>query len=154
MSMRSAAAGFLGAASLGLAVWGVSAPVRSTGPDAVLASSFSRALADSDKSWQHVSPHLWLSSTAAPTPAGRALAVGDLITISGKGGRPVAVQVTSLQHVDGERIGMPAVSFQLVTARPAHDTSGAAMRFMFAVGQSANPTPLAPVPSDQLGRVL
>lgn len=153
MRMRAVAAAFLGATGLALAAWASGLPARSTSPDAILASGFDRALADTDTSWQAPSPNLWLSA-AGPTSAGRSFSVGDVITIANKGGRPLAVEVTGLQHVDGDRIGVPAVDFQLVTARSAHDPASPPMRFLFALGTSPQPVGLPRPQSGQLGHQL
>ncbi|MFV0297096.1 MAG: hypothetical protein ACK5JT_13360 [Hyphomicrobiaceae bacterium] len=119
---------------------------RSTGPDAVLAESFQQALAHSDKVWTQPTGNLWLSSLTTPIDgkkADSALSVGDLITVAGKDGQARAVQVTSLEQIDGAPLGLPSVHFQLVTARPVHAHSGAPMRFLFAVDKALPAAALA-----------
>lgn len=132
--------------------------VRQAAPDAILAHDFRGALAGTNLSWSARSPNVWLSSLdGAPRPLGKSLTLGDTITIAGRGGRPDAVEVTSLEQVDGGRFGLPGVQFQLVTAHPlgrldgtatAH-AAGAPVRFLFSVEQ-----PEAAVSTRPAGRAL
>lgn len=102
-----------------------------TASDALLARNFGSALADSDTSWSSLPPNIWLSGLGHPGAA-RALSPGDTITIAGKDGSPEVIEVTELSPVDGERIGVPGVQFQLVTGHSRTAAPGQVLRFMFA----------------------
>lgn len=124
----------LGLAALCAAAGGTWLAGRAT-PDAVLAHDFGRTLAGSSLSWATPPPNVWLSGLDGAGPAlAKALAVGDTITISGKDGRPDPIEVTSLEHVDGDRFGLPGLRFQLVTGQSAGQAASAGqVRFLFAV---------------------
>jgi hypothetical protein len=143
------ACGLVGAAALlagpGLVSW-------RSGPDAVLATGFGSALADADASWSSTPPNVWLSGLGDPTAAfGKSLGVGDLVTVAGQGGLSQIIEVTALEHVDGARIGLAGVRFQLVTGRPKSGPSSGVVRFLFA---SETPQPLGPIDGHARDRVL
>ncbi|MDX2154936.1 MAG: hypothetical protein SFW09_00370 [Hyphomicrobiaceae bacterium] len=149
------------AVALGLGLVGLTAAVfaglsagstaRSAAPDAILASGFAHELADSDVAWAMPPANVWLSGLGSSAAAfGKLLVVGDRITIDGKDGRPQHVEVTSLEHVDGGRLGLPGLRFQLVTGRLADTTSPGTVRFLFAVNSTFDPAPAAPRPTDRL----
>ncbi len=136
----------LGLAGLCVAALGGGWIVRAVTPDAVLAHGFGLALADADVSWSRPAPHVWLSNFdgAGPT-SGKALSLGDTITIAGKNGHPERIEVTGLEQVDGDRLGLPGLQFQLVTgqfeAPAAGSTTGQLARFLFAVDAPAAVAP-------------
>ena len=128
----------LGLAGLCASAIGGTWLARSAAPDSVLAHDFGQALADASLSWSTSSHNVWLSSNDGAGPVlSKALAVGDTITISGKGGRPDPIEVTALEHVDGDRFGMPGLRFQLVTgqtvAHPPGSSAQPTVRFLFAL---------------------
>lgn len=130
-------------AMAGLAGAGVTA-IRATAPERILAQEYGQALADIDTSWgsRHAG-NLWLSTAPmrAPRPA---LAVGDRITIAARNGGEQAIEVTALEEVDGEALGLAGTRFQIVTARPARG-SLETVRFLFAV----DTPPAAPAGRDR-----
>jgi hypothetical protein len=112
---------------------------RNAAPDAVLASGFSSALADADTAWSSTPPNVWLSSIGTPGAVfGSSLAVGDVVTLRGEDGRPQSVEVTALEQVDGTPLGLPGMSFRLVTGRDTTDAAGV-VRFLFAIERPRTP---------------
>jgi hypothetical protein len=135
MLRQRAAATFLGltgALALGLA-FGIAS--QRAAPDAVLASTYGTAFADSDTSWTSLPSNIWLSGlgSGSLTGANRVVSPGDTITISSSDGHPQVIKVTAREMIDGERFGMPGVRFHLVTGRSDRDLPGAVVRFMLAV---------------------
>ena len=125
---RATAAAVLALAGLLAAV-----PIaRRVAPDAVLAGHYGAALADADVSWTSVPRNIWLSGLGGGSGGDRALAAGDTITIAAKDGRPQVIEVTGLELIDGDRIGVPGVRFQMVTGRAAGSEPAALVRFLFA----------------------
>ena len=135
--IRSVSA-LLGLAGLCAAAVGGTWIAPSAAPDAVLAQGFGHVLADADLSWSKPAPNVWLShfDGAGPT-SGKALSLGDTITIAGKGGHPERIEVTGLEQVEGDRLGLPGVQFQLVTghfeSHSAGSATGQQVRFLFTV---------------------
>ncbi len=139
----SAVAVLVGLAGLGAAALAGTWIARGAAPDAVLAYGFGQALASADVSWSSRAPNVWLSSLDGAGPTlGKALSLGDAITIAGKGGRPERIEVTGLEQIDGDRLGLPGVQFQLVSGQlvpgQIEDQSIGApgsqhVRFLFAV---------------------
>lgn len=101
-------------------------------PDSVLAGNYGAALADADVSWTSLPRNIWLSGLGGGSGGDRALAQGDTITISAKDGRPQVIEVTGLELIDGDRIGVPGVRFQMVTGRAAGSEQAPPVRFLFA----------------------
>jgi hypothetical protein len=135
MLRQRAAATFLGltgALAVGLAI-GVAS--QRAAPDAVLATTYGTAFADSDTSWTSIPRNIWLSGLGGEslTGANRLVSPGDTITISGSDGHPQVIKVTERELIDGANFGLPGVRFQLVTGRGDSDLSGAIVRFMLAV---------------------
>jgi hypothetical protein len=125
------------AAGLALTALAGGAVVRMTrepavsAPDAVLARGYRSALADSDVSWSTTPANVWLSGLDLPATAfGRSLGVGDRIAIAGPGGTPQTIEVTAIEQVDGQPIGLAGVKLQVVTGRA--DGHGPEVRFLFA----------------------
>lgn len=140
---RAAAIASLGLAGLLAGGMGIGVLSRYATPEAVLSVNYGKALADADTSWTSLPPNIWLSGLGgADAPVGRVLTVGDTITIDGKDGRPEVVEVTARDVIDGDRIGIPGVRFQLVTARAAHQRDRT-VRFMFAT-EAPSPVPALP----------
>ena len=101
----------------------------------MLARTYNTTLADSDTSWSATPPNVWLSGLGVGHQRpGRELQIGDVITITGKAGQPEAIKVTALEHVSGDRVGLPGVRFQLVTGQARAAEAGAAhqVRFLFS----------------------
>ena len=113
-------------------------------PDAVLASNYGGALAEAETSWTSLPPNIWLSRLGGGNAsAERALAPGDTITISASDGRPQVIEVTGLELIDGELLGVPGARFQLVTGLTA-EAPGEPVRFLFATGTQRRAPPPAP----------
>ena len=135
-------AALLGLAGLCVAALGGAWIARGLAPDAVLAHGFGLALAGADVSWSRPAPNVWFSNFdgAGPT-SGKALSLGDTITIAGKSGHPERIEVTGLEQVHGDRLGLPGLQFQLVTGQfeaPAGgSTTGQHVRFLYAVDAPA-----------------
>ncbi|MGD9806599.1 MAG: hypothetical protein AB7E81_23295 [Hyphomicrobiaceae bacterium] len=105
---------------------------RHAAPDSVLAVNYGAALADADTSWTSLPRNIWLSGLGgADAHTDRLLVKGDTITISGKDGQPEVIEVSSREVIDGERLGVPGVRFQLVTGRSTGQDRRT-VRFMFA----------------------
>lgn len=103
-----------------------------SGPDAALRSSYVTALDDTETSWTTPPENVWLSSLTGPVSAPKGLAPGDVITVASKDNAGERIVVTELELIDGERLGLPGVRFQLVTGRASDDESGRTVRFLFA----------------------
>ena len=120
------------------------------GPDGTLAASYGRALADVETSWQPApTENVWLSrmdNQRAMLP--RALALGDRISY-GRGERIEEIEVTGLEHIDGESFGLSGLKIQIVTGRPKGAGPGDKVRFLFAV-DGAETTSVAPLPDRAL----
>ena len=127
-----------------LGVFGLVAAIplaHRAGPDAVLANGFGKVLADADTSWASMPRNVWLSGLGGIPPGNdKVLAPGDTITIAAKDGRPQVIEVTGLELIDGERIGVPGVRFQLVTGRATDSPATTPVRFLFAT-DAATPAP-------------
>lgn len=135
------------AAVLGLASLLVAGAIwHRAAPDAVLASNYGSALAETETSWTSLPPNIWLSRLGGDSLAERSLATGDTITVSTRDGRPQVIEVTGLELIDGDLLGMPGVRFQLVTGT-ASGKPGEPVRFLFATGARSR-TPL-PTPADR-----
>lgn len=133
--MPAAALGLMGAIAAG-------ALAQRASPDAMLASSYGTALAEAETSWTSLPPNIWLSRLGGGSSgAEKALAPGDTITIAMKDGRPQVIEVTGLELIDGDVLGVPGVRFQLVTGRAAA-ASREHVRFLFATeAQQQVPVP-------------
>jgi len=135
MLRQRAAAAYLGLA--GIIAVGIAAGVayQRAAPDAVLTTAYGTAFADSDTSWQSLPRNIWLSGLGGGpiTGANRMVSPGDTITISGGDGRPQVIKVTARELIDGDKVGVPGVQFQLVTGRTDNVLSGALVRVMLAV---------------------
>lgn len=135
------------AAALGLAgMIGAGAAAHRVAPDAILASNYKLALAEAETSWTSLSPNIWLSRLGSSGPE-RTLAAGDTITIAAKDGRPQVIEITGLEPIDGDLVGVPGVRFQFVSGR-AIGTAGPPVRFLFAT-ETPPQTPL-PARSDRV----
>lgn len=122
---------------------------RGVAPDAVLAQGFGQALADADVAWSTRQSNVWLSGLeGASLTLGKTLSLGDVITISGKDGRPDSLEVTALEQVDGDRLGLHGLQFQLVTGHPRGAPAGHLVRFLFAV--DAFPPGSVPLTADRV----
>jgi hypothetical protein len=121
------------AAVLGLTSLIAAGPIaQRVTPDAVLASNYGAALAGAETSWTSLPHNIWLSRLGGGGGGpNKTLAAGDTITIAAKDGRPQVIEVTGLEFIDGDLIGVPGVRFQLVTGRVA-GTLEAPVRFLFA----------------------
>lgn len=113
------------------AVWGAAVMTERARPDAVLAKNYGSALADAETVWTSLPSNLWLSSLGGGRAAETVLAVGDTITIAGKDG-PQVIEITGLELIEGEHLGIPGARFQLVSGRPRGDAQASLMRFIFA----------------------
>ena len=111
--------------------------IGGTSPERILAHGYGQALGDIDTSWgsRHAG-NLWLSN--APAREVRpALSVGDRITIAARAGGQQAIEVTALEEIDGEALGLAGTRFQIVTGRPSG--GGETVRFLFAVDAPSRP---------------
>ena len=115
-------------------------------PDAVLAGNYGVALADADVSWTSLPRNIWLSGLGGGNGGDRPLAQGDTITIAAKDGRPQVIEVTGLELIDGDRIGVPGVRFQMVTGRAVTGEQSSPVRFLFAT----DAPPSAAAPADRV----
>ena len=125
------AAGLLPAAMLG---------IHLAAPDRLLQHAYTRSLGSTDLTWSEPSdPRLILSRTTVSTPhIQRAFAVGDRMTIDGRGGTLQSIEVVAIEQVDGAGLGLDGVNFQMVTGRPDHAGAGETVRFLFAVDAPAD----------------
>jgi hypothetical protein len=157
MSRRAAAATALGIVCLAIATLAGRVVLPAATPDTVLAKGFGTAFGDSDTSWSTTPPNVWLSSLSTPAPAAvRPVNVGDMITITGKGGAPVGIEVTAIDYVDAGPLGFPGFRVQLVTGHEPYASGAKPVRFLFAVGP-ADHGPNFQVPAGRAangGRVL
>lgn len=113
-------------------------------PEAILTGSYGSALADADTSWTSLPRNVWLSGlSGGPAGADKVIAAGDTITIAGKDG-PQIIEVTGLEQVDGDRIGVPGVRFQLVTGHTLGSHRSSPVRFLFATDRQNQPPAVAP----------
>ena len=147
MHRSNVAALACGIAGIVTAAWGLSAVAYHAAPDVVLASSFDKALVASDTTWTTTPANVWLSGLGSPgASVGKVITVGDVITINGKGGRPQSIEVTALERIDGARIGLAGVQFQLVTGRSGASPAGRVVRFLFATDTADDRAPVAVMP--------
>lgn len=135
------------AAMLGLVSLIAAGPFASRAtPDAVLASNYGAALAETETSWSSVPHNIWLSRLGGGgSGPDKILAAGDTITITARDGHPQVIEVTGLERVDGDLIGLPGVRFQMVTGR-VEGGSAAPVRFLFAIESPQHQSPL-PAPA-------
>ena len=135
MRYRAAAFTVLGLALVAAVKFGCEPAIRAAAPDAVLAKRYGKVLGDTDASWSKPNPNVWLSGLGiGPSESGRPLAIGDVITISGKGGAPVTIEVSSIDQVDATAIGLPGVRVQLVTGRDPFKPRSKPVRLLFSAG--------------------
>ncbi len=112
-------------------------------PDLVLARGYGRALADIDANWGiDQKSKLWLSNAPAAAqppavarPIEHVLSVGDRITIATQAGGKQSIEVTALEDIDGDSLGVEGVRFQVVTGRPLGDQTAHVVRFLFAIDE-------------------
>ena len=149
MLRHRAVLSFLGLAGLLGAGVAMSVVSHRAAPDTVLASQFGAAFADADTSWTSLPPNVRLSGFGGGE-ADRVLAPGATITIAGKDGRPQVIKVTGLEVIDGDRLGVPGIRFQLVTGHAAEDVGGGLVRFMFASEAPATVGPRLKSPVDRV----
>jgi hypothetical protein len=130
-------------------VAGASTTSREAVAAAVLDGGYTSALADADTSWSSLPRNIWLSGLGGGIPnISRALVPGDTITVRTQNGQPHVIQVLSVEKIEGERVGVPATDFQLVTGRGIDGGEGAHVRFLFAA-ETPLSMPLA-VPGDRV----
>jgi len=142
---RAAAAATFGLAGVLAGGFAIGTLPKTVSPDAILAANYGNALAHArtDTSWTSLPQNIWLSRLGgADANTDRLLTSGDTITIDGKDGRPEVIEVSSREVIDGERMGMPGMRFQLVTGQSTRQANRT-VRFMFATEVPA-PLPTAP----------
>lgn len=96
----------------------------------------------------------WLTRAEvdSPTPFAKPLAMGDHITIAGKGGRVTSLEVTDIRAVGGGivRTGTGQTRLLLVTCRVAGAAGEQAQPPVRFIVESGSAEPLVPVPSKAL----
>jgi hypothetical protein len=121
---------------VGLAAGVVGTLVLTASPDTILSRGYGNALGHVETTWNSGrSPNIWLSkATEQPQSLPKSIAVGDEIAISGKGEQATKIQVTHLEQVDGESMGLGPVQFQIVTGRLVDGSAAPrTVRLLFSV---------------------
>lgn len=129
------AAGLLPALAFGLA---------QLNPQSLLDSAYRPALAQAPVIWTSPADKAALLRPASlPAAALRQpLVVGDRVMIQSRSGGTDAIEVVSIEVIDGASLGVEGVRFQVVTGHAAGAPTGETVRFLFAVD-----APQAPVKS-------
>lgn len=138
---------------VGLTAGVAGALLLSSSPDLVLSRGYGSALGHVQTTWGgRPSSNIWLSkATDQPQSLPKAVSVGDEIAISGKDGSPTKIEVTGLEQVDGESLGLGSVQFQIVTGRlvEAGSPIPRTVRLLFSI-DPARPNTLSARPADKV----
>jgi hypothetical protein len=116
--------------------------------------SFETTRASSPSSTVAGDEGFWLrrAEIDSPTPFAKPVAMGDHITITGKGGRVTSLEVTDIRAVGGAivRAGIGQTRLLLVTCRVAGSAGEHAQPPVRFIVESGSAEPLVPVPSKAL----